>query len=63
MQVKIIKIKENKDGSADFEIEYEKDLELLITKRYGKKFTSKLLERAIIEGLENYLKKEEGKVS
>lgn len=57
MKIKIIKIKENKDGSAIFEIEYDKKLENMILKIYSKKkFTQKLLQRAIIEGCENYLK-------
>jgi hypothetical protein len=60
MTIKVVKIKENKNGSALFDIEYPKKLEDMICKYFNKsKFTKKLLQRAIIEGLENYLKERE----
>lgn len=50
-------VKENKDGSETYDVEYNDEAKTLIKKHYKRKrFTPKLLEKAVIEGLENYLK-------
>jgi len=55
--MKILKYKEQKDGSAILDIEYNQDEAKIIKKYYNKeKITSKLLQKFVIEGLENYLK-------
>jgi transcription antitermination factor NusG len=53
------KFKENKDGkTVSVTVDYDKDVKELIKKHYNRKrITSKLVERFIIEGLTNYLKK------
>lgn len=64
MIIKIVKINEKKDGNAIFNIEYDKDFENLVLKFYKrKKLTPKLLQRAIMDGLENYLKEQNEKNS
>lgn len=53
----INKIKENKNGSATVDITYCTTLPKLIKKHYKKiRCTKKLIERFIIEGLENHFK-------
>jgi hypothetical protein len=57
--LKISQIKENKDGSFLYNVEYSKEFEELVLNYYKKKkLTKKLLERAISEGYTNYLKRE-----
>ena len=59
MNVEIVKITEQKDGSAIFELEYEKDFIEFVKKYYNKKrCTTKMIQNIVIEGLENYFKKE-----
>jgi hypothetical protein len=58
--MKILKIKNCKDGGAILDIEYTLEEAELMKKHYNKKkITPKLLQKAVIEGLENYLKREE----
>ena len=60
--IKIIKIKDNKDGSALLTFEYGEDFKDLVKKHYNKKrFTKKLAKRFILEAiiytLKEYTKK------
>jgi len=60
MFLKILKTTEQKDGTLLLDIEYDKEFESFICNHYKKKkFTKKLLKNFIIEGLTNYIKKEE----
>jgi hypothetical protein len=55
--MKILKLKEQKDGSALLTVGYTKEEAIFIKKYYNKKkVTAKLLQRFVCEGLENYLK-------
>jgi len=57
MYIKVLKIKGNADGSANIDLEYPKKLETIIKKHYNKtRFTKKLMQRFIIEGIKNYIK-------
>jgi len=54
--MKVIKIKEQKDGSAIYTIAYDKKEEAMIKKYYGvKKVTKKLFSKFVLTGIENYL--------
>jgi len=60
--MKIVKIKEQKNGSILCDVGLSKEESDLIKKYYNKKrLTNKLLQKFVIEGLENYLDKEETK--
>jgi len=59
MELKLIKIKEKKDGSADYNFEVSKEFKEFVKKYYNKKrYSDKLGKLAILEGLYNYIKKE-----
>jgi len=59
MELAIRKIKENKNGSATYEVDYDKEVSNFIKDHYNRKrISDKLIEKFVIEGLENYLKKE-----
>jgi len=60
MLIKIGEFKEQKDGSALVTVDYDKDFSNLVKKIYKKKrATKKLMERAILDGLKNYIKLQE----
>lgn len=60
MYLEVINIIDNPDGSANLELEYDKKLETFIKKFYNRKrFSKKLLQKFVIEGLQNYLNKED----
>lgn len=60
MLLKIKKIKEQKDGSALVDIDYGKEFSDLVKKLYNRKrCTKKLIERAVNDGLRNYIKIQE----
>lgn len=62
MQIKILNITDNLDGSANLEIEYPIEFREIVRNYYSRKrCTDKLIEKFIIEGLENYINKYEVK--
>ena len=59
MKMQITKIVENKDGSATVTLDYDEDVTKLIRKYYNRKrVTKNLVQKFVLEGLGNYLKKE-----
>ena len=62
MKIEILNIIENSDGSATLEIEYPVEFRNIVRNYYNRKrCTDKLIEKFIIEGLENYINKYEVK--
>lgn len=56
-KVELKKIKENKDGSATIEIEYDGDFETMIKNKLKvKKVTKQMIKDEFINGLLNYVK-------
>ena len=56
MRIKVENIKDNEDGSCDLEISYGKDFEELVKQQYNRKrVTKKLIKKAVIDGLTNYI--------
>jgi len=56
-KVELKKIKENKDGSATIEIEYDGDFETMIKNKLKvKKATKQMIKDEFINGLLNYVK-------
>ena len=59
MKINVLDIIDNDDGSADLIIEYSKEFPKMVREHYGKKrCTKKLIQKFILEGLENYIKTE-----
>ena len=60
MYIQIGEIKEQKDGSALVDVNYDKEVGNFIKTYYKKKrITKKLVEKFVIESLTNYIKKAE----
>ncbi len=58
MKILISNYKENKDGSASFDLVYNKEVANFIKKHYNRKrITQKLMQKFVIEGLNHYLEK------
>lgn len=58
--IRIIKVKEHKDGSATIDIEYDKIFAYMIKALYGwKRLTQKRLENVIVEALRISIKRDE----
>ncbi len=56
--MRIVKVKENKDGSASVTFEFGELTRRILRKHYKRKrVTQKLFKKAVLEGIENYIKK------
>lgn len=61
MQIKVETIREYKDGSCDIEVSYNKYFIEFVKKHYKRKrISKKLIQRAVVDGLTNYIKLVEG---
>ncbi len=56
--MRIVKVKENKDGSANVTFEFGEDTRKILRKHYKRKrVTHKLFKKVILDAMENYIKK------
>lgn len=57
MLINILNFKENKDGSANFDVEYDKEVrDLILKSKKRKRITNKLMTEIVIEGIKNATK-------
>lgn len=55
--MRVVKVKKNKDGSANITFAFGEDTRKMLRKFYNRKrVTHKLFKKAILEAIENYIK-------
>jgi len=58
--IKILNQKDNGDGTVTIEYSFSEEFKQLVKKYYkAKRVSKKMLNNTVIEGLQNYIKKEE----